>query len=160
MAWMGGCAGPQPRPVQLEEANVLPLELNENFEFRKVRRFFFEPTQFPETTSETVNFERRRYAYGAITPRDLEERFGNYYHIYWRARERADVTVRFEYRQAGLGNLVSAKELYYPEARGSFTSDFEVIGDEYLEFGRVTSWRALLIVDGRIVAFTQSFMWK
>jgi hypothetical protein len=43
---------------------------------------------------------------------------------------------------------------------GSRKSSFEVTGDEYLESGRVTAWRALLIVDGKIVALRQSYMWK
>jgi hypothetical protein len=29
-----------------------------------------------------------------------------------------------------------------------------------LENGRVTAWRALLIVEGRIVALSQSYMWR
>ncbi len=53
-----------------------------------------------------------------------------------------------------------AQERYYPHASGSYKSTFRVTGDEYLEHGQVTSWRVLLIVDGRIVAFRQSFMWK
>ena len=32
--------------------------------------------------------------------------------------------------------------------------------DEFLENGRVTAWRALLIVEGRIVALSQSYMWR
>ena len=70
------------------------------------------------------------------------------------------MTVRFEYRQAGLSNLVLAKERTYPGVRGSRKSSFEVTGDEFLESGRVTAWRVLLIVDNKIVALRQSYMWK
>ena len=90
----------------------------------------------------------------------MEERYGNYYTFFWRTSERADVTVRLEYRQSALGNYVMAMERYYPQAKGSYTSEFNTAGDEYLESGRVTSWRVLLIVDGRIVALRQSFMWR
>jgi hypothetical protein len=53
-----------------------------------------------------------------------------------------------------------AKERYYPGVRGSRKSPFEVTGDEFLESGRVTAWRVLLIVDGKIVAMRQSYMWN
>jgi len=154
-----GCST-QPKAVHLEKANVLPMEINQNFSVRKIKRFYFEPLTFETTTSEAMNFERRRFQFGAVNQEDIRERSGNYYDIFWRTSERADVTVRLEYRQAGLGNLVSAQELFYPDARGSIVSKFQVTGDEYLEGGRVSSWRVLLIVDNRIVAFSQSFMWK
>jgi hypothetical protein len=159
LALFAGCAT-QPQPVRLETVNVLPLELNENFQIRKIKRFFNEPTEFEQTESEAANFERRYYAWGAVDTAEALERRGNYYDIFWRTRETADVTVRFEYRQLGLGNFVSGQELYYPGARGSYRSQFRVTGDEYLEFGRVSAWRVLLIVDGRIVAFRQSFAWR
>ncbi len=157
---LAACATQPQRPVFLERANVLPLDLNDNFEFRKQQLFFNDPRNYVATTSETIELLRRRLNYGAITPRDIDDITGHFYSFFWRTRELADVTVRFEYRQAGLNNYVLAQELYYPEARGSFQSDFQVTGDEYLENGKVSAWRVLLIVDGRIVAFSQSFMWK
>jgi hypothetical protein len=156
---LAGCAT-QPKPVQLEEVNVLPLALNENFKIRKIKRFFNDPSMQQITLSEPAIFERRYYLWGAVDSSEVFQRIGNYYDIYWRTGERADVTVRLEYRQLGLGNTVSAQELYYPSARGSFRSQFRITGDEFLEFGRVTSWRVLIIVEGRIVAFRQSFLWK
>ena len=156
---LAGCATP-PEPVQLDKANVLPLELNSNYRISKVRQFYNQPSTFLSTPSETVNFERRRIAWGTINAVDRVEKEGNYYDFYWKAGERADVTVRFEYRQMGLGNLVRAKEVYFPEARGTFKTSFNVIGDEYTEFGRVSAWRLLLIVNGRIVGLRQSFTWK
>lgn len=158
-ALLGGCAT-RPQPVRLETVNVLPLQLNENFQIRKIKRFFNEPSEFEQTESEAANFERRYHAWGAVDSAELLQRRGNYYDIFWRTGETADVTVRFEYRQLGLGNFVSGQELYYPGARGSYRSQFRVTGDEYLEFGRVSAWRVLLIVDGRIVAFRQSFAWR
>jgi len=144
----------------LEKANVLPLALNDNFQFRKVKLFYYNNLPVPPTTSETIAFERARLDWGIVNSYDREKLYGNYFNFFWRTSERADVTFRLEYRQSVLGNHVMAQERYYPDARGSFQSDFKVIGDDYLEFGQVTSWRALLIVDGRIVALKQSFMWR
>jgi len=156
---LAACAAP-PKPVYLEEAKPLPLEINSKFQFRKQDLFFNDPRKYVATQSETIRFLRMQTDYGVITPRDYDEVTGNFLSFFWRAQERADVTVRLEYRQAALGDYVIAQELYYPNASGSYRSDFRVTGDEYLEHGRVTEWRVLLIVKGRIVAFRQSFMWK
>ena len=97
----------------------------------------------------------------ATTNIDKNELRGDYYNFYWWNHGPAqEVTIRFEYRQAGLGNEVLAREMTYPNMHGSVCSIFKVIGDDYLENGRVTCWRALLIVNNRIVAVTQSFLWQ
>ena len=156
---LGACATTQ-KPVHLERANVLPLQINARFQFRKQDVFFNDPRRYVATQSEAMRFYRYRLNYGVITPRDYDEVTGTFFTFFWWAHERADVTVRLEYRQAALGDYVLAQELYYPAASGSYKSEYRVTGDDYLEHGRVTEWRVLLIVDGRIVAFRQSFMWK
>ena len=154
------CSAPPEPATNLERAAVLPLEINDSFQIRKIKQNLFSEGRQPETESEPVNFERNRLQWGAINRYELEKRYGNYYQFFWRTSEQADVTVRLEYRQAALGNYVMATERYYPQAKGSYKSEFDTAGDEYLENGRVTSWRVLLIVNGRIVAFRQSFMWR
>ena len=158
---LASCATAPVPATRLERANVLPLQLNDNFQFRKIKRFFYgEETRRVQTQSEPVSFEIMRLTFGAVNDYDIKQRFGNYFDFFWRTSERADVTIRLEYRQAGLNNYVMAQERYYPQARGSFQSSFEVTGDDYLEYGRVTSWRVILIVEGKIVALRQSFIWK
>lgn len=157
---LAACAAPEKPPVYLEQANVLPLQLNDKFKFRKQMTFFNDPRHYVLTLSQPMDFYRKRLNHGAVTPQDYDAITGNYFTFFWWAHERADVTMRLEYRQAALGDYVMAQERYYPNANGSYKSEFRVTGDEYLEHGRVTAWRALLIVDGRIVAFRQSFMWK
>ena len=68
--------------------------------------------------------------------------------------------MRFEYRQQNLGAHVQARELHYPNAKGSVKSEFQIIGDDYEQEGKVTAWRALLIENGKIVALNQSFLWN
>jgi hypothetical protein len=157
---LAGCAGREVPATKLEKANVLPLAIDEAFQFRKQKLSFYSAQDLPRNQSEAVTFENRRMEWGAIDENDREQLYGNYFSFFWRATREADVTVRLEYRQAALGNYVMAQERYYPAARGSYQSDFQVTGDDFLEMGRVTSWRALLIVDGRIVGLSQSFIWK
>ena len=53
-----------------------------------------------------------------------------------------------------------AREKSYSNVKGSIKTQFTIIGDDYLENGPVTGWRALLIVDGKVVALTQSYIWR
>ncbi len=159
-AGLAGCASTQPIATKLVKADILPLSLDDTFQFRKQKLAYMGPEPIPATTSEPFTFETRRMRWGAIDNADIIERYGNYFSFFWRTSQEADVTVRLEYRQAALGNYVMAQEIFYPQARGSFRSDFRVTGDDFSEFGRVTAWRALLVVDGRIVALSQSFIWR
>jgi hypothetical protein len=144
----------------LERAEALPLAIDDAYEFRKVKAFFNEPSLFKPTENSMIQFEQDRVNFGAITDRDRQERLGNYFTFFWKAKKRTDLTVRFEYRQAGLGAYVQAQEVHYDDVKGSRKTRFTVIGDDYLQDGRVTAWRALLINEGRIVALTQSFLWN
>ncbi|MEI6338839.1 MAG: hypothetical protein WCQ57_09695 [Verrucomicrobiota bacterium] len=157
---LASCAAPPVPATKLERTNVLPLALNDHFQFRKVKLIYNQMAPAIPTTSPALLFERARINWGAVNNYDIQRRFGNYFTFFWRTSETADVTFRLEYRVAALGNQVVAQERYYTGARGSFMSEFSWIGDDYLEFGVVTAWRAILIVDGRIVALKQSFMWK
>lgn len=158
---VAGCSTPEEPANRLEKANVLPLALDDSYQIRKIQQNTYDNTVIqPATISEAANFERVRTYWGAIETYELARRNGNYYNFFWRAKNTSDVTVRFEYRQAALSNYVMAKERYYPGVRGSRKSPFEVTGDEFMESGRVTAWRVLLIVDGKIVALRQSYMWN
>jgi hypothetical protein len=161
---LGGCAAPEPPQVNLEKANVLPLAINPDFVFRKKTQFLNDPATFPKAAaqqSEAIDFERRYHMWPATTALDMQALTGNSLTFYWWNRgQPADVTVRLEYRQANLGNFVMAREKCYSNVKGSIKTEFTIIGDDYLENGPVTNWRCLLIVDGRIVGLTQSYLWK
>ena len=157
------CVTKSPPAVELPEAKVLPLALDNDFSFRKTIRTLNQQkfNQIPLSNRDEVRqFQRRWMNYGALSVEEQREREGTYFDIFWRARRPADITVRFEYRQAKTGNAVFAKETFVPQARGTVKSSFSVIGDDFQWNGPVTQWRCLLIENGRIVGFTQSFLWK
>ena len=161
LAATGWSAPPTP-PRVLEKARVLPLALDDAFQFRKTKTYLNDNTvvkQVP-TQEEMITFERQRVNFGAITGNDRRERFGQYFTFFWRTSRKSDVTMRFEYRQANLGSHVQAREFAYLAAKGSFRSEFDIIGDDFLEDGKVTAWRAVLIENGKIVALNQSFLWN
>lgn len=131
--------------------------------FRKVKLFFLESDRRSPVNSgldRSVEFERKRALYGAITPSDQRERYGNYFTFYWEARRRADVTVRLEYLQQHLGPEVQRKDERVTGAFGPQRNRFQVTGDDYLQYGRVLAWRALLIENGRVVSERRSYLWR
>jgi len=151
---------PETPQRKLETVNVLPLALDDRYQFRKVEEFLYDPRYNKPTTDEMVAFERQRVVYGAVTASiDRVELRGHYYNFFWRTHQQGPLTVRFEYRQANLGSYVQAREVDYNRPKGTMETSFQVIGDDYMHDGRVISWRALLIADGKIVGLTQSYLW-
>jgi hypothetical protein len=146
----------------LEKANVLPLALDDAFQFRKVISTLQDPDTKPRQlgVEPMLNFEYMRNYFGALSRADRREREGHYFKFFWRTSRPASVTVRLEYRQEKLGNYVQAREVAYQDIKGSVKTEFEVLGDDYYNDGRITSWRALIIENGRIVGLTQSYLWK
>jgi hypothetical protein len=172
-------------PRVLEKVTPLPVALDKDFEFRKTKLFFVGETGLkqsqragqsalsaksgggnaPSQKTGTVQdmpivFERQYRLFGAVTAVDQRQRFGDYFDFFWRAKRPSDVTVRLEYRQEKLHEHVQAQEITYRSVRGTHKTEFKVIGDDYLDDGRVTAWRCLLIANGRIVAENRSFMWE
>ena len=154
---------------QLTAVNALPTALDRNFEFRKTKLFFLGDTPGPlrgasltrgMVRDPSIGFENAYRLFGAVTALDQRRRFGHYLDFFWRARRPGTVTVRLEYRQEKLRSFTQAREVTYPNARGSYKTEFAIIGDDFFNEGRLLAWRALLIEKGRIVAEERSFLWR
>ena len=176
--------GAREEPRILEKVTALPVALSKDFEFRKTKLYFLtekapkreaprsssslkpggsstSPSQKTLTLQDVpITFERQYRLFGAVTALDQRQRFGDYFDFFWRAKRAADVTVRLEYRQEKLHDHVQAQEISYRNVRGTRKTEFKVIGDDYLDDGRVIAWRCLLIENGRIVAENRSYMWE
>jgi hypothetical protein len=176
--------GTREEPKVVEKVTALPLALDPNFEFRKTKLFFMNekglkpnerahdssskvggksnsPSQKTATLQDApIVFERQYRLFGAVTGLDQRQRFGDYFDFFWRAKRPSDVTVRLEYRQEKLHEHVQAQEITYRNVRGTHKTEFKVIGDDYLDDGRVIAWRCLLVSNGRIVAENRSFLWE
>ncbi len=153
-------------PVLLAKAEVLPLALGDDFEFRKVKTFLHQPDWERSYSTygnieQMVAFETKRRARGAVSHLDERERYGNYITLFWRAnRPAARIAVRLEYRKQNTGPYVQAREIAYENVKGNQVTEFAVVGDDYAWDGKVTSWRAVLVEDGKIVGITSSFLWN
>lgn len=151
-------------PLPIEKADVLPLAISDDFEFRKFDIFRNAPpvpgaTPIP-TKDLMVDFERKRRLWGAIDAADYAARIGQYFDFFWRTKRRANLTLRLEYRQTNLKNYVQGREIYYPNVNGSHVSEFAIVGSDYETDGPITSWRAILIENRKIVALLQSRTWR
>ena len=151
-------------PLPIESANVLPEAISDDFEFRKFEIFrnaAIVPGATPIPTKDLmIDFERKHRLWGALLAADILAKTGQYFTFFWRAKRPANLTLRLEYRQANLKNYVQGRELYYPNARGSHTSEFAIVGNDYANDGPITSWRAILIENRKIVALLQSRTWQ
>ncbi|MBV9009005.1 MAG: hypothetical protein JO354_07545 [Verrucomicrobia bacterium] len=166
----------------LPNVSRLPFTPDPNFQFRKTKIYEVEaqvnprqqlharnattasaksrnPNSTAVTQEQSLLFERAYRLWGAVTPYEQRQRFGEYFDFFWRAKQPSDVTVRFEYKQEKLRAFVQAKELEYKNAHGTCHSEFQVIGDEFANDGHVLAWRCLLIANNRIVAEKRSFLW-
>lgn len=170
-------AAPQVRI--LTKVNPLPVALSDDFQFRKTKLFELtvsapkikksisqamarDPNNDPTAgiAVAPLSFERTYRLHGAITNAEKNQRFGNYLDFFWRVKRPANVTVRLEYRQEKLRSFIQAREISYPNAKGNNKTEFAIIGDDYLQDGRVTAWRCLLIEEGKIVAENRSYLWE
>ncbi len=150
----------EPEPRRLVKANVLPLALEDGFQFRKQQLLLHDPSVVAKTRDKMISFEHERIEFGAVTEEERRARYGHYFTFWWRTERPANLIVRLEYRQANLGAYVQAQEVDFNAAKaGTYKSEFSVIGDDYEKEGRITSWRAILIENGRIVGLTQSALW-
>jgi hypothetical protein len=151
-------------PLPMETANVLPLALSDDFEFRKFAIFRNAPTVPGATPIPTkdvmIDFERKHRLWGAVDGADNQAKTGQYFDFFWRAKRRANLTIRIEYRQANLKNYVQGREQSYVNVRGSHETEFAIVGTDYETDGPITSWRAILIENRTIVALLQSRTWR
>ncbi len=156
---------------QLLKVEPLPVALDPNFQFRKVKQFLLADIvvakkgagKFSSTgvvRDPSIGFERTYHLFGAVTGLDQAQRYGDYLDFFWRARQPGEVTVRFEYRQEKLRTFVQAREVTYPKGKGSHRTSFDVLGDDFFTDGRILSWRCSLVSNGRAVAQKQSYLWR
>lgn len=177
-AFTAGNAWASSAPKILTKVEPLPVALSDDFQFRKTKLFYLSeappkskksfssalsnnPNNPTAGIAETsMNFERTYRMYGAVTAADKNQRYGNYFDFFWRAKRLANLTVRLEYRQEKLRSFLQAREISYANVKGNHKTEFAIIGDDYFQDGRVTAWRCLLIENGRIVAENRSYLWE
>ena len=107
-----------------------------------------------------LEFEQRRYVYGAIDNAERMDLLGNYFTIFWKSENKAPATVRFEYRQGSTGLKVHTQEVVVAQTKRSNVTKFDVKGDDYHRDGKVTQWKVSIVENGSVVAEYKSYLWR
>jgi hypothetical protein len=127
----------------------------------KVKYYHLMPFFTPNTTNPTILFERQHFIYGAVTKKEIVDRFGHYYAFFWKADDRTGpVTVKFEYQQALSGLNKRTQLLVVDNIRRSNISKFQVISTEYQKRGRVIAWRVSVLRGKEELVSQQSALWN
>ncbi len=127
----------------------------------KVNPYHLKAGQRIITDDRMIAFEQVHRYHGAITSEDYLARFGHYFTIFWKTSAKgSDVTVKLEYTQSNTGPTIHSKEVLVAGAKARNSTEIEVIGDEYLKNGPVTSWKVTLLSGGQSLAESRSFLWK
>jgi len=107
-----------------------------------------------------LDFEHRRYLLGAVEDSEMEERYGNYFSIFWKTQSKAPATVRLDFRQGKTGNQIHTLEEFVSKPGRTNVTKFQVAGPDYQSKGKVTQWKASVIENGAVVAEYKSYLWK
>lgn len=107
-----------------------------------------------------LDFEHRRYLLGAIDDSEAEERYGNYFSIFWKTQSKAPATVRLDFRQGKTGNQIHSLEEFVSKPGRTNVTKFQIAGPDYRSKGKVTQWKASVIENGTVVAEYKSYLWQ
>jgi len=128
----------------------------------KVKYYHMMPGEPLRTTDPAMIFEFQRLFHGAVTLKEINERYGHYYTVFWKAADRnaGPVTIRLEYLQALSGLNKRVQEQVVEDIRRSNISKFQVTGDEYYKRGRVIAWRLSILRGKEELVSQQSALWN
>lgn len=127
----------------------------------KVKYYHLMPFFTPQTTNQTILFERQHFIYGAVTKKEIVDRFGHYYAFFWKANDRTGpVTVKFEYMQGKSGLTKHVQTQVVDDIHRSNVSKFQVVGQEYQKNGRVIAWRISILRGKEELVSQQSALWN
>lgn len=126
----------------------------------KVNPFHLQASSELNSGDPMLEFEHRRHLLGAIEQAEVEERYGNYFSIFWKTETKAPATVRLEFRQGKTGNEVHSLEEFVAKPGRTNVTKFQVAGPDYRDSGKVTQWKASVIENGTVVAEYKSYLWQ
>jgi hypothetical protein len=100
--------------------------------------------------------------HGAVTGDEKSQRYGNYYDIFWKAKDRSQpATLTFEYFQTRTGSeLKTAEPIQVAAPKSSNKTSYTIIGDEYEASGPVMAWKFTVTQGGQQVAVEESYLWS
>ncbi len=113
--------------------------------------------------SETPSLYERDL-YQAHLLRATNECSGMRFYVRWKAKGKAaaPLNIQVELRGVARGDFPKQLVLEKPVEPGGWFSHwakFDIVGEQYKDFGRVTAWRVTLWEDKRLLGEQKSFLW-
>ena len=128
-----------------------------------VRQFQLRDQDVKNYEEPSVRMEKLRRLHGAVSMAERREKLGQYYTMLWSdpgGTSQGEVEVTFEYQQGRTASLVKRMVKKFPASDMQGKAEFAVIGQNYFQNGRVTTWRATLKRGGRVIDSKQSYLWQ
>lgn len=133
-----------------------------------VDKFTLRDYKIEDNDVPMVRGDQQKRLYGAVSLKEHEARLGQYYEVRWNLRGKEQLTagsrngalIIFRYRQAATASQLKLITKRYPVGVTNGKIDFQIIGNDYKEHGRVLAWKAELVLNGRVIESKQSFLWK
>jgi hypothetical protein len=109
-----------------------------------------------------ARMEKESRLRGAISMEERKQRLGQYYTVLWRDADAkgGQVTVTFEYQQGKTASRIKSQTQTFPAYVSEGRASFAVIGDDYIQNGRVLAWQITLRRGDREIASRRSYLWK
>jgi hypothetical protein len=102
--------------------------------------------------------EKNSRLHGAVTLQEREERLGQYITVLWDAQPSSGREILFRYRQGS--SRIKEMRRALPAEAASGREEFNVIGKDYLQNGRILAWKLDLLSNGVTKASKQSYLWE
>lgn len=129
--------------------------------FTKVKIYRLDPAKRVVAVDPSIPFEQLHRLYGAVTTSEREARRGNYYTFFWKAQDTKNpVQLRFDYLQSATGFQKKVKTLDVKDVHRSNVTEIGVIGNEFIQGGKVLAWQATLSQNGQIIGQRKSSLWE
>lgn len=129
----------------------------------KVKTYQLRDIDQKQSDEPMVRMEKGHRLHGAVSNASRQQRLGQYYTIIWNDSNTAHsgpVTVIFEYQQGASASKVNQFKQTFAAGTKSGVVEFSIIGDNYLKYGKVITWKAKLVRNDQVIASKQSYLWR
>ncbi|MGA0846636.1 MAG: hypothetical protein ACO3RV_08860 [Luteolibacter sp.] len=126
-----------------------------------VKQFVLRDQVHDAAEDPMVRMEKLRHLHGAVSMEERSKRLGQYYSLVWNDPDgvgSGEIVALFEYQQGDSRIRRMTRE--FPADSSHGVAEFAVVGNDYVENGRVLAWRASIRRGDREIASRQSYLWQ
>lgn len=128
-----------------------------------VKQYVLRDQERADGDEPMVRMEKSRRLHGAVSMAERRQRLGQYYSLVWKDPDgvgQGEVELLFQYQQGASASRIKEMKKTFPAEAAAGVADFAVIGDDYFDNGKVTSWKASVSRGGRELTSCESYLWR